>query len=228
MATRTEQEEERRLRHHVQGPRGPVVLDLPPHHRRRRSSCSCSPTWSTPPWSAGARGLQPGHRAYKNPLVHLLELGLVTAVLFHSLNGLKITLIDFFPSLAGHIRAVGRTTVRSVRALLIPVTCDHGQADHRPVVRSRDGHHDRTSAAARRSARARSATCVGGRERPIGGFELWVWLFMRISGLRAAGARRGPHADHAPARRRGGARGLRVRRRRGGRARSGAPGTGCC
>lgn len=23
----------------------------------------------------------------------------------------------------------------------------------------------------------------GGRERPIGGFELWTWLFMRISGL---------------------------------------------
>ena len=23
----------------------------------------------------------------------------------------------------------------------------------------------------------------GGRERPIGGFELWAWLFMRISGL---------------------------------------------
>ncbi|MFI5053764.1 MAG: succinate dehydrogenase hydrophobic membrane anchor subunit [Acidimicrobiia bacterium] len=23
----------------------------------------------------------------------------------------------------------------------------------------------------------------GGRERPVGGFELWTWLFMRISGL---------------------------------------------
>ncbi len=48
--------------------------------------------------------------AYKNPAVHVLELGLVLAVLFHSINGMKITLIDFFPSLAGHIKAVGRTS----------------------------------------------------------------------------------------------------------------------
>jgi succinate dehydrogenase / fumarate reductase membrane anchor subunit len=24
---------------------------------------------------------------------------------------------------------------------------------------------------------------AGGRERPVGGFELWMWLFMRISGI---------------------------------------------
>ena len=45
--------------------------------------------------------------AYKNPLVHVLELGLVLAVLFHSINGIKITLIDFFPRLVSHIRALG-------------------------------------------------------------------------------------------------------------------------
>src|ERR671938_1105338 len=39
-------------------------------------------------------------RAYANPLVHLLELGLVIAVLYHSINGVRITLVDFFPSLA--------------------------------------------------------------------------------------------------------------------------------
>ena len=48
--------------------------------------------------------------AYKNPAVHVLELGLVLAVLFHSINGMKITLIDFFPSLAGHIKVVGRAS----------------------------------------------------------------------------------------------------------------------
>jgi succinate dehydrogenase / fumarate reductase cytochrome b subunit len=42
-------------------------------------------------------------KAYANPLVHLLELGLVISVLYHSLNGLKITLIDLFPRLARHI-----------------------------------------------------------------------------------------------------------------------------
>jgi succinate dehydrogenase / fumarate reductase cytochrome b subunit len=45
--------------------------------------------------------------AYKNPAVHVLELGLVLAVLFHSINGIKITLVDFFPSLASHIRGLG-------------------------------------------------------------------------------------------------------------------------
>jgi len=42
-------------------------------------------------------------KAYANPLVHLLELGLVISVLYHSLNGLKITLIDLFPRLVRHI-----------------------------------------------------------------------------------------------------------------------------
>jgi succinate dehydrogenase / fumarate reductase cytochrome b subunit len=42
-------------------------------------------------------------KAYANPLVHLLELGLVLSVLYHSLNGLKITLIDLFPSLVRQI-----------------------------------------------------------------------------------------------------------------------------
>lgn len=42
--------------------------------------------------------------AYKNPVVHVLELGLVLAVLYHSINGMKITLVDFFPRLASHIR----------------------------------------------------------------------------------------------------------------------------
>ena len=45
--------------------------------------------------------------AYGNPVVHVLELGLVLAVLFHSINGIKITLIDFFPSLVTHIRGLG-------------------------------------------------------------------------------------------------------------------------
>jgi len=61
--------------------------------------------------------------AYKNPAVHVLELGLVLAVLFHSINGIKITLIDFFPSLAGHIKAVGRssTLVFAISALIVTV-----------------------------------------------------------------------------------------------------------
>ncbi len=33
---------------------------------------------------------------YKTPIVNLLEVGLVAAVLFHALNGLRIILIDFW------------------------------------------------------------------------------------------------------------------------------------
>ncbi|HEY7478347.1 MAG TPA: succinate dehydrogenase, cytochrome b556 subunit [Actinomycetota bacterium] len=61
-------------------------------------------------------------KAYDNPIVRLLELGLVAAVLYHSLNGLKITLIDFFPRLVPHIRVLGRATTALFVLAMIPVT----------------------------------------------------------------------------------------------------------
>jgi len=33
---------------------------------------------------------------YKNPLVNLMEVGLVAAVLYHALNGIRIMLVDFW------------------------------------------------------------------------------------------------------------------------------------
>ncbi len=33
---------------------------------------------------------------YKNPVVNLLELGLVGAILFHALNGLRVIAVDFW------------------------------------------------------------------------------------------------------------------------------------
>jgi succinate dehydrogenase / fumarate reductase cytochrome b subunit len=33
---------------------------------------------------------------YKNPIVNLMEVGLVGAVLYHALNGLRVMLIDFW------------------------------------------------------------------------------------------------------------------------------------
>jgi succinate dehydrogenase / fumarate reductase cytochrome b subunit len=65
--------------------------------------------------------------AYKNWPVHALELGLVLAVLYHSINGVKITLVDFFPSLAGHIRTVGIVTVLVFVAAAIPVVLIMGK-----------------------------------------------------------------------------------------------------
>jgi succinate dehydrogenase / fumarate reductase cytochrome b subunit len=59
---------------------------------------------------------------YENPVVRLLELGLVAAVVFHSLNGIKIMLIDFFPRLVTHIRVIGIATVAAFFAAMIPIT----------------------------------------------------------------------------------------------------------
>ena len=33
---------------------------------------------------------------YKNPIVGLMEVGLVAAVLFHALNGIRVILVDFW------------------------------------------------------------------------------------------------------------------------------------
>ena len=33
---------------------------------------------------------------YKNPIVGLLEVGLVAAILFHAFNGLRVMLVDFW------------------------------------------------------------------------------------------------------------------------------------
>jgi succinate dehydrogenase / fumarate reductase cytochrome b subunit len=61
-------------------------------------------------------------RAYANPIVHLLELGLVLAVLYHSLNGLKITLIDFFPSLVTRIKTLSIGTLALFLLIALPTT----------------------------------------------------------------------------------------------------------
>ncbi len=59
---------------------------------------------------------------YENPVVRLLELGLVAAVLYHSFNGIKILLLDFFPRLVTHIRPIGIATVVAFFAAMIPIT----------------------------------------------------------------------------------------------------------
>ena len=61
-------------------------------------------------------------RAYANPIVHLLELGLVIAVWFHSVNGLKITAIDFFPGLVTHIKALSIGSLVVFLLGAIPIT----------------------------------------------------------------------------------------------------------
>ena len=59
---------------------------------------------------------------YENPFVRVLELGLVAAVVYHALNGVKIMLIDFFPSLVPRIRGLGVATAGLFVASMIPIT----------------------------------------------------------------------------------------------------------
>jgi len=61
-------------------------------------------------------------KVYENPLVRVLELGLVAAVLFHAINGTKILLLDFFPNLVTHIRTIGRASLAIFLLSMAPVT----------------------------------------------------------------------------------------------------------
>ncbi|MDP8960610.1 MAG: succinate dehydrogenase, cytochrome b556 subunit [Actinomycetota bacterium] len=48
---------------------------------------------------------------YRNPIVTLMEMGLVVAVIYHAMNGIKVTLIDFWSKGTERIRALTAATV---------------------------------------------------------------------------------------------------------------------
>jgi succinate dehydrogenase / fumarate reductase, cytochrome b subunit len=59
---------------------------------------------------------------YHNPFIRLLELGLVAAVIYHALNGVRIMLIDFWPKAAERERELTYTVVVTFVAGMIPIT----------------------------------------------------------------------------------------------------------
>jgi succinate dehydrogenase / fumarate reductase cytochrome b subunit len=59
---------------------------------------------------------------YKNPIVGVMELGLVAAVLFHALNGLRIMAIDFWPKLTEWNKRLIYGTVSLYVAAMIPIS----------------------------------------------------------------------------------------------------------
>jgi succinate dehydrogenase / fumarate reductase cytochrome b subunit len=59
---------------------------------------------------------------YKNPIVGVMELGLVAAVLFHALNGLRIMAIDFRPKLAEWNKGLIYGTMTVYLAGMIPIS----------------------------------------------------------------------------------------------------------
>ena len=113
---------------------------------------------------------------YKNPIVGLLEVGLVAAILFHAFNGIRLILIDFW--------AKGP---RYQRQLMIGRRCDLGGAvravrDPSPLPRLRRLRCSEI-AAPRSSSRSRSLKGGGRNRSGQTNFELYSWLFMRLSGL---------------------------------------------
>jgi succinate dehydrogenase / fumarate reductase cytochrome b subunit len=59
---------------------------------------------------------------YKTPIVNLLEVGLVGAVLYHALNGLRIVLVDFWAEGPRHQKAMFRAIVVVWVLVMIPGT----------------------------------------------------------------------------------------------------------
>jgi succinate dehydrogenase / fumarate reductase cytochrome b subunit len=57
---------------------------------------------------------------YKNPLVNLMELGLVGAVLYHALNGLRVMLVDFWARGPRHQRLMLWVLITAWVLVMIP------------------------------------------------------------------------------------------------------------
>jgi succinate dehydrogenase / fumarate reductase cytochrome b subunit len=51
-----------------------------------------------------------------------LELGLVAAVLYHAINGVKIMIIDFWPSTTRYYKAMSLVSTGLFVASMIPIT----------------------------------------------------------------------------------------------------------
>ncbi len=58
--------------------------------------------------------------SYKTPLVNLLEVGLVAAVLFHALNGLRVIAVDFWEKGPRYQRTMLYTIVGVWLVLMVP------------------------------------------------------------------------------------------------------------
>ena len=71
---------------------------------------------------------------YKNPVVNLMEVGLVGAVLYHALNGLRITAVDFWSQGVRHQRAMLFGVVGLWLAVMVPATWFMVERTFREVV----------------------------------------------------------------------------------------------
>jgi succinate dehydrogenase / fumarate reductase cytochrome b subunit len=64
---------------------------------------------------------------YHNWFVQLLELGLVAAVLYHAINGVKIMLFDFWPATARRMKPIAFGSTLLFVLAMIPITIIMGK-----------------------------------------------------------------------------------------------------
>jgi succinate dehydrogenase / fumarate reductase, cytochrome b subunit len=65
---------------------------------------------------------------YHNWVVKLLELGLVAAVLYHAINGVKIMLFDFWPLSTRHMKALSLGSTAMFLLSMLPITWIMGRS----------------------------------------------------------------------------------------------------
>jgi succinate dehydrogenase / fumarate reductase cytochrome b subunit len=70
---------------------------------------------------------------YHNWVVKLLELGLVAAVLYHAINGVKIMVFDFWPSTTRHMKPISDVSTVVFLACMAPVVWIMGESILRDV-----------------------------------------------------------------------------------------------
>lgn len=59
---------------------------------------------------------------YHHPIVQIMELGLVGAVIYHALNGIRIMIIDFWPSATDHQARLFWATMLLFAGSMAPIT----------------------------------------------------------------------------------------------------------
>jgi succinate dehydrogenase / fumarate reductase cytochrome b subunit len=65
---------------------------------------------------------------YHNWVVKLLELGLVAAVLYHAINGVKIMVFDFWPSTTRYMKPISAASTLLFLLGMAPITWIMGEA----------------------------------------------------------------------------------------------------
>ena len=65
---------------------------------------------------------------YHNWVVKVLELGLVAAVLYHAINGVKIMVFDFWPASSRHMKPIALASTAIFVLSMIPITWIMGQS----------------------------------------------------------------------------------------------------